>query len=179
MREKCFLHVVQKCFLHAGKMFFTASSGARRKPLRGAGRSTPCGRRHALIGRPHGLRPRANGLPAGRPAGENGNALRAKIVPRNQDHGRTAGGGKSCTAIKSHGWTVLLARAGSRSCCPCRCCLLLLLRRAPAPALAAEPGSCLGLSALPVPIRAARGPRPTGTGGWGKADMGRPLRPAA
>ena len=110
--------MLQKCFLHAGKMFFTALTGTRRKPL--ARR-----RRRA------------------RPGGRNGTPYRAKAWPAAETpptawrpNGNGLRPGESCTAIKSRcrawcGWWIggnhapqssLMAAAGllwrARSC-PC------------------------------------------------------------
>ena len=104
MREKCFLH---------------HRPAPRRKPLRGAGRSTPCGRTTRPDGRPTAWRP-------ARPAGENGNALRADRTPQSRSRTKQRGGGKSCTSIK----TRLDRGAGVRSPCAFAhvspACLLLL-----------------------------------------------------
>ena len=109
----------------AGKMFFALHAEIifayllRHFSRKAGTRRSRCAARR----QGHALRARATacGRPprpaAERPAGRDSNALRAKIVPRNQDHGRTAGGGKSCTSIKTAGPCCWRAR----SCCPCRC----------------------------------------------------------
>ena len=109
--------VREKCILHAGKMF----SALHAEMMFACGKNvfyiidrTHAGSRCAARRQGHALR--ANGT-ASRPTATacGRHALRARtatpcgrIVPRNQDHGRLGGrgsGGKSCTAIKSRGWT--------------------------------------------------------------------------
>ena len=175
VREKCFLHYMQTSFLHAGKMFFTASTGTRRKPLARRRRQG-----HGLAAEEQ--RPSGEGMACGqrqRPAA--GTPCRAN---------EQRPGGRSCTAIKIKddgataanrapqsscgGWTgKVLARA--RSCCPCRCCLL------PAAWLLLPAPCCwlwsLALAlALPVPDQGRAGVPMIAKRAWGKADMGRPPR---
>ena len=165
MREKCFL---------------PHRTAPRRKPLRGPGaghgltaEGTPYRATSRPSGRPHGLRPDA--LPGERatPCG--------RIMHRNQDHGRAAGG--------LSGWQIMhrnQAAAGpccwrARSCCPCRCPGSGLWPLAPAPAPALAPawlsgsGSTGDRSRPGVPERQ----QALGAGADRKADMGRPygLRP--
>ena len=163
---------MQTSFLHAGKMFFTASDStppeAAARPGAGHGLTA-----EGMAWRPtHGLRPRPPRPAAERPAGENGNALRANHAP--QSRAGPSGG----TLQFMHRNQVSRLRLDRRGAGLREILLPMSLpwlwSLAPAPALAAAPGSCLGLCSAGNRV-APRGPRPTGTGGWGKADMGRPL----
>ena len=176
MREKCFLHVVQKCFLPHRR-------APRRKPLARPGwRARPGGRNGTPCGRER--RPAAGTTACGRtPCGRDGNALAGEDrTPQSRAGpglGRLVDRRQSCTAIK------LVAG-------PAPACAILPLpmsrRLLPAPC-SLLPSSCsllwLLLWLLPGSgsagaIRAARGPRHHAKRGWGKADMCRPfhgLRP--
>ena len=172
MREKCFLHVVQKCFLHAGKMFFTSSTAptpeAAARPRR---RARPSGRTARPTGRT--ARPAAESKrpAAGRPAGRTSNACGGSYPAiKIKDDGAAAA---NHAPQSSGGWTGLaLARRVSAwpmsrrpACCPCRCPGFCL---APAPALALVPVSALALAlALPVPDQGRAGVPGTARSGAG------------